>query len=206
MGVATIHQHIPLVPTLSVIENVFMGATGLWRVNAAMRNSFADLCERVGYQLDADALVSDLSIGARQMVAIFQALATGADLIVMDEPTASLAADEREIVYSTVRKLSRGENKAILFVSHFLDEIIALTDEVTVLRDGAAVFRAETAGLNEDKIAEAIVGKEIVALEKATLERSRHVAAGADDVPVLQIRNLASPGSLAPITLDLAPR
>lgn len=203
MGVATIHQHIPLVPTMSVIENVFMGATGFWRINAAMRSSFAHLCERVGYQLDADALVSDLSIGARQMVAIFQALATGADLIVMDEPTASLAADEREIVYSTVRKLSRGENKAILFVSHFLDEIIALTDEVTVLRDGAAVFRAETAGLDEDKIAEAIVGKEIVALEKATLERSRHVAAGADDVPVLQIRNLASPGSLAPITLDL---
>ncbi len=203
MGVATIHQHIPLVPTMSVIENVFMGATGFWRINAAMRSSFAHLCERVGYQLDADALVSDLSIGARQMVAIFQALATGADLIVMDEPTASLAADEREIVYSTVRKLSRGENKAILFVSHFLDEIIALTDEVTVLRDGAAVFRAETAGLDEDKIAEAIVGKEIVALEKATLERSRHVAAGANDVPVLQIRNLASPGSLAPITLDL---
>lgn len=203
MGVATIHQHIPLVPTLSVIENVFMGATGFWRVNADMRSSFVSLCDRVGYHLEADALVADLSIGARQMVAIFQALATGADLIVMDEPTASLAADEREIVYATVRKLSRGENKAILFVSHFLDEIIALTDEVTVLRDGAAVFRAETAGLDEDKIAEAIVGKEIVALEKATLERSRHVAAGADDAPVLQIKNLSSPGSLAPITLDL---
>ena len=203
MGVATIHQHIPLVPTLSVIENVFLGATGMWRVNAAMRQSFDQLCARVGYALDADALVSDLSIGARQMVAIFQALATGADLIVMDEPTASLAADEREIVYATVRKLSKIENKAILFVSHFLDEITALTDEVTVLRDGRAVFRAETKGLDEGQIAEAIVGKEIVSLEKATLERSRNVARGSGDLPILSIRNLSSISGLAPITLDL---
>ena len=62
----------------------------------------------------------------------------------MDEPTASLAAQERELVYSTVRRLSKGENKAILFVSHFLDEVMALTDQVTVLRDGKAVLRANT--------------------------------------------------------------
>jgi ribose transport system ATP-binding protein len=197
MGVATIHQHIPLVPTLSVIENVFLGQTGLWRVNAGMRQSFAALCDRVGYRLDPDALVSDLSIGARQMVAIFQALATGADLIVMDEPTASLASDEREIVYATVRKLSKVENKAILFVSHFLDEITALTDEVTVLRDGATVFRSLTRGLVEAQIAEAIVGKEVAAMEKATASRARHVGE-----PVLQVTGLSAPG-LAPIDLTL---
>ena len=67
--------------------------------------------------------MSDLSIGQRQMVAILQALGTGADLIVMDEPTASLAASEREVVYRIVRHLSSVENKAIVFVSHFLDEV-----------------------------------------------------------------------------------
>lgn len=203
MGVATIHQHIPLVPTLSVIENVFMGSTGLWRVDRSMYRRFGELCERVGYHLEPDMLVSDLSIGARQMVAIFQALATGADLIVMDEPTASLAIEEREIVYATVRKLSKAENKAILFVSHFLDEILALTDEVTVLRDGQAVMRAETKGLNEGQIAEAIVGKQVVALEKATLERSRKFAASNHGKPILEVNRLSSPGRLAPISLEL---
>ncbi len=204
MGVATIHQHIPLVPTLSVIENVFLGNKGVWRINAAMRESFSQLCQRVGYTLNPNALVSDLSIGARQMVAIFQALATGAELIVMDEPTASLAADEREIVYTVVRKLAKVENKAILFVSHFLDEVMALTDEVTVLRDGVAVFRAPTQGLNEGKIAEAIVGKQVSAMEKATADRARHVNSGSDSTPILVVKNLSSSGQLAPIDLTLA--
>jgi ribose transport system ATP-binding protein len=199
MGVATIHQHIPLVPTLSVLENVFLGDSGRWRRDASYRRRFTDLCERVGYALNPDIAVSELSIGQRQMVAIFQALGTGAELIVMDEPTASLATDEREIVYRTVRRLSRAENKAILFVSHFLDEVIALTDCVTVLRDGQAVMRANTNELDESRIAEAIAGRQIVALERATLPPAR------DNAPVLlELRDLASPGKLAPLSLTLA--
>jgi ribose transport system ATP-binding protein len=200
MGVATIHQHIPLVPTLSVIENVFLGTRGFWRETPDMRRQFSELTARVGYHLDANRLVCSLSIGARQMVAIFQALATGADLIVMDEPTASLAADEREIVYATVRKLSRQENKAILFVSHFLDEIVTLTDEVTVLRDGTVVMRAETKDLDESKLAEAIVGKEVLALERASAKDKNK---SKPRETLLEIRNLSSPGRLEPISIDL---
>ena len=198
MGIATIHQHIPLVPTLSVLENVFLGEEGRWRRNATIRRRFADLCQRVGYWLDPDGLVSDLSIGQRQMVAILQALGTGADLIVMDEPTASLAASEREVVYRIVRHLSTVENKAIVFVSHFLDEVVALTDRVTILRDGQAVVDAETCDLDESRIAEAIVGRQIVALEKATLQP---VGEGA---PVLlELKDLASPDKLEPISLKV---
>jgi ribose transport system ATP-binding protein len=199
MGVATIHQHIPLVPTLSVLENIFLGDRGRWRRAHGYRERFAQLCERIGYTLDADALVGDLSIGERQMVAIFQALGAGAELIVMDEPTASLANEEREIVYKTVRHLSRVENKAILFVSHFLDEVIALTDCVTVLRDGVAVMHANTSELDESRIAEAIAGREIVALEHAAPPPR------AVNAPVLlEIDALASSGKLAPVTLKVA--
>lgn len=198
MGIATIHQHIPLVPTLSVLENVFLSEEGRWRRNPAIRAHFSDLCQRVGYWLDPDGLVSDLSIGQRQMVAILQALGTGADLIVMDEPTASLAASEREVVYKIVRHLSRVENKAILFVSHFLDEVMALTDRVTILRDGQAVVDAETSELDESRLAEAIVGRQIVALERAAPQK---VDAAA---PILlELKNLASPGQLAPISLKV---
>ncbi|MFP3554864.1 sugar ABC transporter ATP-binding protein [Paraburkholderia sp. SIMBA_049] len=197
-GVATIHQHIPTVPTLSVLENVFLGDASGWRRDASSRKKLDELFQRVGYWLDPDALVGDLSIGQRQMVAIFQALGTGAELIVMDEPTASLATDEREVVYRTVRQLSKVENKAILFVSHFLDEVVALTDCVTILRDGQAVMRAETKDLDEERIAEAIVGRQIVAMTHTEPKKL------ADDVPVvLELRNLASPGKLAPLSLKL---
>lgn len=202
MGVATIHQHIPLVTTLSVLENVFLGQTGGWRRSDKVRQQFHTLCERVGYYLDPDALVGDLSIGERQMVSIFQALGTGADLIVMDEPTASLAVEERELVYETVRRLSRGEKKAILFVSHFLDEVLALTDEVTILRDGEAVLRAETQNLDETSLAEAIVGKKISKMERDAATRSGY-APPANMPPRLEIRNLASPGKIFPVSLSL---
>lgn len=201
MGVATIHQHIPLVPTLSVLENVYLGSAGFWRRSDQMRARFKEVCDRVGYWVDPDSIVGDLSIGARQMVAILQAIDSGADLIVMDEPTASLAADERELVYQIVRRLSSVENKAILFVSHFLDEIIALTDEVTVLRDGKAVMRAETKDLDETKIAEAIVGRQIAVMESAAQDRTG--ARFADQPIILELRELRSPGKLQPISLKL---
>ena len=204
MGVATIHQHIPLVPTLSVLENVFLGDTGHWRRLQSYRQRFADLGERVGYHLDPDALVSDLSIGQRQMVAIFQALGTGAELIVMDEPTASLATGEREIVYETVRRLARIEQKAILFVSHFLDEVVALTDCVTILRDGAAVMRANTCDLDEARIAEAIAGRAITVLDRVAAPLNDEAAQDAAARPVvLELRELASRGKLDPISLKL---
>ncbi|KQS95502.1 sugar ABC transporter ATP-binding protein [Rhizobium sp. Leaf386] len=200
MGVATVHQHIPLVSTLSVLENVYLGETGFWRSSASIRQRFEELCQRLGYWVNPDTLVSSLSIGERQMVSIMKAVGTGADLIVMDEPTASLAAQERELVYETVRRLSKIENKAILFVSHFLDEVMALTDHVTVLRDGVAVMRAKTSDLDENKIAEAIVGKQIVALERQAQDRT---ASGATAPIRLQLKDLASKGKLLPVSLDL---
>ena len=204
MGVATIHQHIPLVPTLSVLENIFLGSHGWWRRSSDIRSQFENLCKRVGYWVDPTALVSALSIGERQMVSILQALGTGADLIVMDEPTASLASEERELVYATVRRLSQGENKAILFVSHFLDEVMSLTDQVTVLRDGKAVLRADTAALDENQLAEAIVGKQIVALERESERRSANMPLSTKERPLLELRDLSSPGRIDRISLELA--
>lgn len=205
MGVATVHQHIPLVPTLTILENVFLDDGGWWRRSGDLRARYHDLTDRMGYWLDPDRSVSDLSIGQRQMVAIFQALSTGADLIVLDEPTASLAMDERELVYAAVKRLSRVEGKAVIFVSHFLDEVMALTDQVTVLRDGLVVMTAETKDLNESLIAEAIVGKQLAAMEHMPRVAASSTRASSGGTPRLSLRNLASPGALHPVTLDLAP-
>ncbi|MDP5279811.1 sugar ABC transporter ATP-binding protein [Sphingomonas sp. DG1-23] len=194
-GVATIYQHIPLVPTLSAFENILLDRGGWRRHLPVERRNIAALVASLGDPFGLDTPVSALPIGARQMVAIAQALAGGADLVVMDEPTASLAGHEREAVYATIRRLTR-EGKAVLFVSHFIDEIVALTDEVTVLRDGMVALSAPTRDLNEASIAQAIVGREVQALEKSG---PRNTAGGI----TVALRDVGSPGVLAPVTLDL---
>ncbi len=195
-GVATIYQHIPLVPTLSALENILLERRGFARHARAERDQVADLVKAAGSPFDLDAKVSDLAIGQRQMVSIIQALAGGADLVVMDEPTASLAGHERDAVYDIVRRLAREDGKAVLFISHFIDEIISLTDEVTVLRDGRAVLTAETKTLNEAAIAEAIAGRAVTALERGDRKMP-------DGPIVVQVRDLASPGKMAPVSFDI---
>jgi ribose transport system ATP-binding protein len=192
-GVATIYQHIPLVPTLSAFENIVLDGGGWSRSEG--RTRIEALVASLGHPFALDTRVADLPIGARQMVAIAQALASGADVLVMDEPTASLAGHERSAVYATIRRLA-AEGRAVLFVSHFIDEIVALTDEVTVLRDGRAVLQAETRDLNEAGIAEAIAGRAVAQLERAPEPRTLGAV-------LLELRDLASPGKLAPISLTL---
>jgi len=189
-GIATIHQSIPLIPTLSVLENVFLWKDKGWRRDPKDFETFTSLCDEVGYSVSPDSLVGDLSIGSRQMVCILQSLSHGADLIVMDEPTASLAKEEREIVYTTVRRLA-SQGKGIIFVSHFLDEIVALTDELTVLRDGKTVMYARTSEVSESAIAEAIAGKTVDALDHLRGQRGT-----IRDEVILDARGLSSPEGL----------
>jgi ribose transport system ATP-binding protein len=194
-GIATLYQHIPLVGTLSVLENVFLGDVSGWRRTSGQGLRLERLLDAVGYDIDPHALVGELPLGQRQMVAILQALAGEPRLIIMDEPTASLPAAERSIVYRTIRRLAGGEGTAVLFISHFLDEITSLTDEVTVLRDGVAVLHSETAGLDEARIAEAIVGRALTDVACEILKPQQ--------TPLLQVTELASAGKLAPCTFEL---
>lgn len=195
-GVATLYQHIPLVPTLSALENILLDGGGFSRRRAADRERIAAIVAHVGSPFALDDKVADLAIGARQMVCIVQALASGADLVVMDEPTASLAGHERQAVYDVIRRLARDEGKTVLFVSHFIDEIISLTDEVTVLRDGRAVLHAKTNDLDEAAIAAAIAGRAVTALERPAAPRP------AGEV-LVSVRDLASPGQLKPVSFDI---
>jgi len=165
-GLATIHQHVPLVPTLSALENVFLWRRGPWRSTPQMRVEFDRLVERLGYEIDPDVQVASLPIGTRQMIAILQALALGAELVIMDEPTASLSEAERRIVLDAVRRLA-ADGTTFVFISHFLDEILEITDHVTVLRDGRALLDEPTATLDEGRLVQAIAGRELLAVERA---------------------------------------
>jgi ribose transport system ATP-binding protein len=195
-GIATIQQHIPLVPTLSVRENILLDRGGVLRERPGDHGEVRALLARLDCAIDPDALVGGLRIGDRQMVAIAQALAGGAELVIMDEPTASLAGHEREAVYRIIRRLAHEQGRGVLFISHFLDEIVALTDEITVLRDGRAVLHAETATVSEAEIAAAIAGEKLTALE-----RTRR------DAPIgevaLRVERLTTPRLAHPVDLTL---
>ncbi|TDD64960.1 sugar ABC transporter ATP-binding protein [Jiangella aurantiaca] len=196
-GVSTIHQHIPLVPTLTVLENVYIGElSGVFR-KAPLLRRYDELCDRLGYRADPDREVAHLPLGERQMVAVAQALAGGASLVCMDEPTASMANPEVDMLFAAVRRL-RADGVSFVFCSHFLDQVLELTDAVTVLRDGRVVTSAATSGLDEDTLVDAMVGRALHAMEERRAEPL------PDGAPVLlQARGLTSPGRLDGVDLTV---
>ena len=140
-GLTLIAQEISLVPARSVIENVYLGreaSTLGWVDRRELRRRFAELNGRAGFDLPADAPAGTLRLADQQKVEILRALARGAELIVMDEPSAALTADEGARLFEIVRGLKR-QGTTIVYVSHFLDEVLSLVDTVTVLKDGKLV-------------------------------------------------------------------
>jgi ribose transport system ATP-binding protein len=196
-GVSTIHQHIPLVPTLTVLENVYLGEmSGLFR-RASLLDRYEALCERLGYRADPHKVVADMPLGERQMVAVAQALAGGATLVCMDEPTASMAHAEVDVLFAAVRRL-RAEGVSFVFCSHFLDQVLDLTDVVTVLRDGRKVMTVPTDSLDEDALVNAMVGRDL-----HQIEDSRMGPPPVDAPVLLDVRDLSSPGRLDGIDLQV---
>jgi ribose transport system ATP-binding protein len=197
-GITTIHQHIPLAGTLSVRENVFIASAQPWRDSDFERRRFDELLEAVGYDIDPDAIVEELPIGRRQMVSILQALAADARLLIMDEPTASLSDTERAMVFDTIRRLRDSRGASILFISHFLDEVLELCQRVTVLRDGVTVLNEPRHAIDEQKLIVAIVGREaaLAAVNRPAIDRDAEAA-------LLEVSDLSSPGRIENIALAI---
>jgi simple sugar transport system ATP-binding protein len=162
LGIQVIYQDLSLFPNLSVAENIAIGHhLGMVRpVNwKKIRNVALAAMQRVDVALDPDALVADLSIADRQLVAICRALAADARLVIMDEPTASLTRHEVDALLRLVRELKR-RNICVVFVSHRLDEVLEVAERVTVLRDGRKVGTFEACEMNDHKLALLMTGKE----------------------------------------------
>jgi ribose transport system ATP-binding protein len=201
-GIATVHQHSPLVPTLSVLENVFLGSRGAWLWRPSEKAAeLARLFATVGYELPAGQLVADLSVGDRQMVSIVQAMSQNPALLILDEPTASLSVSEREVVHAAVRRL-RESGTAVVYVSHLLDEIIALTEIVTILLDGTVTLDEPTASLTKDRLVSAIVGRALAG--GGPSGRPAPSARGPAGPPLLEVTGLTSPGRVAGVSFSVA--
>ena len=185
-GVATIYQELLLFPELSVAENIFMGHAprrGLGRLDwRAMRARARELLASLDIEdLDPDASVGALSVGNRQRVEILRALSQDARLLIMDEPTAALTEFDVTRLFDTVRRL-KARGVGIVYISHRLDEIFAIADRVTVLRDGAQVGTRRVAESSAQELVQMMVGRRIDSLYPKVAARL-----GA---PVLEIRAL----------------
>ncbi len=197
-GIAVIYQEPTLFPDLSIAENVVMGyhpLGALRRIDRGeMHRRVQGLLDRLGVRLDPERPVRGLSIADQQIVEIAKALSFEARVLIMDEPTAALSGPEVERLFSVVRTL-REEGAAILFISHRLDEVFAICDSVTVMRDGAVVHDAQIAAMTPDELVRRMVGREL-----STLFPKQDTDVGET---VLKVHRLTREGVFFDISFDV---
>lgn len=189
-GIALVAQELALVPGLTAAENVLLGAEPRRHGMIDRRElvaRFGRLCEATGFDLPAGVPVGRLSIGVQQQVEILRALARDAGLVVLDEPTASLSAAEAASLHAVIRRLA-ASGRTVILVSHFLPEVLALADTVTILRDGRVVRTGPAADETEDTLIAGMLGRSL----GRTFPPKRPPAA---DAPVaLAVDHLVAPG------------
>ncbi|HEY9594674.1 MAG TPA: sugar ABC transporter ATP-binding protein [Spirochaetia bacterium] len=163
-GIAVIHQETSLIPTLTVIENIFLGIeprlAGSLIDRRRMEREYAGLCERLSFSLDANRVARELSVAQQKMTEIMKALVRRSSLIIMDEPTDALAAEEIDHLFRIVDELRR-HGITIIYITHYLDEVFRITDRVTVLRDGRRVDTRSTRELDIHGIVRMMIGQDL---------------------------------------------
>ncbi len=196
-GIVLIHQEFNLAEQLTVEANIFLGREigGAFLDKRRMRARTAELLAELQTDIDPQTLVSDLSVPQKQMVEIAKALVRDARVLMMDEPTAVLTAREAEVLFRQIHRL-RETGVAILYTSHKLEEVKAIADQVTVLRDGREVVTAPVAEMSVDEMAEQMVGRDVSDLfpPKPPL---------ADAAPVLEVEHLSVPGYVSDASFSL---
>ncbi|RFB81346.1 ABC transporter ATP-binding protein [Methylovirgula sp. 4M-Z18] len=164
LGIGMVHQHFMLVEPMTVLENVMLGAEGgafLAGGKTALRKKLAELAKVYGLAVDPDAKIADLSVGLRQRVEIIKALVRGAQILILDEPTAVLTPAEADQLFAMLAVL-RKEGKTVILITHKLREIMAITDRVSVMRRGEMIAHFETAQTNKAELASAMVGRPVL--------------------------------------------
>jgi ribose transport system ATP-binding protein len=167
-GISIIYQELSLAPNLTVAENIYLGRevsqSGLL-ARGAMREGVGPILDRLGADFSPTTLVANLSMGQRQLVEIARALHARSKILIMDEPTTALSAGESERLFALVRQL-RAEGLAIIYISHRMDEVYALGDRVTVLRDGRLVGSLDKGEIRADTIVRMMVGRDVSSFYK----------------------------------------
>jgi len=203
-GISTVYQEINLIPALSVAENIYLGRQPMkqgridWKaINQGARAAL----KKLDVDIDVTQPVSSYSVAIQQLVAIARALDISAKILILDEPTSSLDAQEVEQLFGLIRKL-KAEGIAIIFVTHFLDQVYQVSDRITVLRNGELVGEYKTADLPRFELVARMLGKQ---LEEFVVESGEHLSTKEEQnrKAFLQIRGLERKGAINAFDLDI---
>ncbi|MDH3731001.1 MAG: ABC transporter ATP-binding protein, partial [Acidimicrobiia bacterium] len=209
-GIGMVHQHYSLVDALSVWENVALGEQG-GLDRETTRQRVREVCTKYGLEVDPDAVVRDLSAGMRQRVEIIKCLKHEPRIIILDEPTSVLTPVESQYLFEVLAEGVKREGWAVALVSHKLDEVLAATDRITIMRDGKVVERVMTADADAASLARAMVGRPVslrtaaasVGIVDAEVIAATHAAAVAAEVPpILELDDLAYRAPDGAVVLD----
>lgn len=199
-GISLIFQELSLIPTLTVAENIFLNKElkkGMVLDKGEMNKRTQHLLEDLGIDIDVEQRVENLTVGHCQLVEIAKALSTNASVLIMDEPTASLSDKETEILFQIIRGL-KSKGVSIIYISHRMNEIFKITDEISVLRNGKIVAARPTSEYTMETLIQDMMGKE----KNRTMEWKRREIPVGEDV-LLRVTNLTLGKSLRNVSFDL---
>lgn len=185
LGIGMVHQHFMLVEAMTVFENIILGdkhAKGLFIDRAARRREIEELSAKYGLDVQLDKLITEISVGEQQRTEILKALYHGAELLILDEPSAALTDIEVEGLFAIMQKLI-GEGKSIIFISHKMREVLHISDRITVLRLGEVVGTVARADTDGQKLANMMIGKELTESQYEKVDASgAEIVASLDHV------------------------
>jgi inositol transport system ATP-binding protein len=200
-GIAMIHQEISPVPNLTVAENLFLGREDAWNVGfgvlkkKVIEDKARRLFDDLGIDIDVNAGMSTVSIANAQLVAIAMAVSYDSDLIIMDEPTSALTEREVEHLYKIIRDLRKRRGITVIYITHKLDEVFAVCDRVTVLRDGEVVVTDSAGNLTKEQMIFHMVGREV-----SGFYNKKKVPIGET---IFEVENLSLPGVFENVSFSL---
>ena len=192
LGIGMVHQHFMLIPVMTVAENIVLGVephTGPFLDIDGAEKRVRELSERFGLAVRPDARIESISVGMQQRVEILKALYRGAEILILDEPTAVLTPQEAEELFEIIRSL-QAEGKSIVFISHKLGEVLAIADRVTVLRRGKTIETVPREGATEEGLARLMVGREVLLRVEKTPAEPAEPLLTVEDLRVLDERKL----------------
>jgi len=191
-GIAIIHQELNLIPYLSIRENIFLGKELItpfgFLDKKGMQLKTKELLQTLGLNVDPETLVATLKVGQQQMVEIAKALLVDADLIIMDEPTSAITESEVESLFIVINQL-RKENKAIVYISHKLNELFKIADQYIVLRDGKTIESGIMGTMNHDELISKMVGRELKPMQRIVANGERKELLRIENISLKQKNN-----------------
>ena len=204
LGISTVYQEVNLVPTLSVAENIFLGRepTRFGNIDwKSVRRGAINALQRLDVHIDVNDVLSSYSIAIQQMVAIARAVEIDAKVLILDEPTSSLDADEVKRLFSVIQKL-KSEGLGIVFVSHFLDQVFEISDRITILRNGKLVGSYQASQLSRLQLISKMIGKDEAAVEQMNVHSAKTSSPPSGE-PFLVARGIGRANSVGPLDLEV---